>query len=127
VDIDRLDAGPELDWLVLHHALDWKTAFPTPGGPRYTRPSGDSRVDEPDLWPVSADASVVWCLVEHVEAAGCGFALSRPPGGPEWAARVWREGRGEATALAPTAPLAIARAVLKAVAANLVVKGFGAP
>ena len=128
MDVDRLPAGPELDWLVLHHALDWKEAFPTPGGPRYTRPGeGGDRLSEPTLWPVSADAALSHRLVAHVEAAGAGFALTHAPGSGTWDARIWRDGIGEAATGAETMALAVSRALLKAVIANLIVKGYRAP
>lgn len=130
MDIDGLEAGPELDWLVLHHALDWKQGFPALGQAPYTRPGdGGERRDAAALPPVSSDLAEAWRLVEHVEARGLGFSLSRQPEAEEaqgWTARVWRDRppAGEAVASAPTAPWAIARAVLKAVRASLVVKGF---
>ena len=124
MDIDRLPAGAELDWLALHHALDWKSGVAALGQSPYSRPgpAGD-RLDEPALWPVSTELGAAWVLVEHVEARSLGFSLSRAPGGP-WLARIWHPERGEAACTAETAPLAIARAALKAVNASLVVKGF---
>ena len=47
MDIDRLEAGAELDWLVLHHALDWKQGYPALGQQPYSRPEGASRVEMP--------------------------------------------------------------------------------
>jgi hypothetical protein len=127
VDIDVLPAGAELDWLVLHHALDWKQGFPALGQAPYTRPgpSGE-RVEEPGLPPVSTTLAEAWRLVAHVETFGLGFSLTRPPGAPQWEARVWREAApaGEAVAEGETAALAIARAVLKAVQASLITKGY---
>lgn len=131
MDIDGLESGPELDWLVLHHALDWKQGFPALGQAPYSRPGdGAERVEMPALPPVSTDIAEAWRLVEHVEARRLGFSLSRQPEAEatqRWTARVWRDRPpiGEAVASAPTAPWAIARAVLKAVQASLVVKGFG--
>jgi hypothetical protein len=130
MDIDGLEAGPELDWLVLHHALDWKQGFPALGQAPYTCPGADgARVDAPTLPPVSTEIAEAWRLVEHVEARRLGFSLSHQPDAEEaqrWTARVWRDRppAGVALAHAPTAPWAIARAVLKAVQASLVVKGF---
>ena len=80
MDIDRLEAGAELDWLVLHHALDWKQGFPALGQLPYSRPEGAGRVEEPALRPVSTVLAEAWRLVEHVEARGLGFSLSRAPG-----------------------------------------------
>lgn len=130
MNIDGLDAGPELDWLVLHHALDWKQGFPALGQSPYTRPGDDGeRVETPALPPVSTDLAAAWRLVEHLEARRLGFSLEQHPEAEEarrWTARVRRDRHpaGEAVAHAPTAPWAIARVVLKAVQASLVVKGF---
>jgi hypothetical protein len=126
MDIDRLEAGAELNWLVLHHALDWKAGFPALGQMPYTRPTAEGRVEEPELWPVSADLIQAWKLVAHIQALGLGFSLTHAPEADGWEARVWRDTApaGEAVCLGETAPLAISRVVLKAVQASLVVKGF---
>lgn len=126
MDIDRLEAGPELDWLVLHHALDWKQGFPALGQQPYTRPTESGRVEEPALRPISTSLAEAWRLVEHIEALGLGFSLTHAPDGAGWSARVWRDRApaGEACCKGETAALAISRVVLKAVRASLVVKGF---
>ena len=127
MDIDGLAAGAELDWLVLHHALDWKLGFPALGQAAYTRPGADgARIEAPELPPVSASMAEAWVLVEHLEALGLAFSLTYDPTGHIWEARIWRDRppAGAVTAIASTAPLAIARATLKAVQASIVVKGF---
>ena len=126
MDIDALEAGPELAWLVLHHALDWKLGFPAIGNAPYTRPGpAGERLEEPALPPVSSVLAEAWRLVEHVEGLGLGFALGHVPRSGRWEVRVWRDRppQGAALASAPTPALAIARAVLKAVQASIVVKG----
>ncbi|MNS77710.1 hypothetical protein D3C72_1112950 [compost metagenome] len=127
MDIDGLDAGAELDWLVLHHALDWKLGFPALGQAAYTRPGpGGTRVEVPELRPVSVSLANAWVLVEHVQALGLAFSLTFDPDTSTWEARIRRDRppAGAVAASAPTAPLAIARATLKAVQASIVVKGF---
>ena len=127
MDIDGLDAGAELDWLVLHHALDWKLGFPALGQAAYTRPGPEgTRVEASDLPPASASIADAWALVEHVQALGLTFSLTFDPAGRTWNAHIRRDRppAGAVSASAPTAPLAIARATLKAVQASIVVKGF---
>ncbi|MFN3429021.1 MAG: hypothetical protein ACK46X_03590 [Candidatus Sericytochromatia bacterium] len=127
MDIDGLAAGSELDWLVLHHALDWKLGFPALGQAAYTRPGpAGGRVESPALPPVSSAIGEAWALVEHVQALGLAFSLTFDPTVPGWEARIRRDRppTGSVAASAPTAPLAIARATLKAVQASIVVKGF---
>lgn len=120
MQIDGLEPGDELDWLVLHHVFDWKRGISAFGEAPY-RCAGQ---EFPALWPVSSDLAGAWRVVDHALQRGLTVDLQ---GQPDGSRQVWRvtlaepsglqvDGRGE------TVPLAICRAALHAVEAALLVK-----
>ncbi|MNK43982.1 hypothetical protein D3C87_627030 [compost metagenome] len=120
MQIDRLEPGNELDWLVLHHVFDWKRGITAFGEAPY-RCRGQ---EFSELRPVSTELAAAWSVVDHALRFGLSVDVQ---GHPDERAQVWRvrftdksgvqaEGRGE------TVPLTICRAALHAVKAALLVK-----
>jgi|GEM_PF-3691797 len=120
MQIDRLEPGNELDWLVLHHVFDWKRGITAFGEAPY-RCRGQ---EFPELRPVSTELPAAWSVLDHALRVGLTVDVH---GQPEDFPQAWRvrftdtsgvqaEGRGE------TVPLAICRAAIHAVKAALLVK-----
>ena len=119
MQIESLEAGEELDWLVLHHVFDWKRGIAAFGEAKFrcgTHPY-------PELFPVSSDLAHAWQVVDHALRVGLMVdMLARSGEAQDWRVRFARpsgeavEGRGE------TVSLAICRAALLAVKAALLVK-----
>lgn len=118
--IDQLEAGDELDWLVLHHVFDWKRGIAAFGEAPYRRGSQEFLA----LWPMSTDIASAWRLIDHAAAVGLHVSIQNHPGTPSLGWRVeFGRPAGEAVyALGGTLPLAICRAALRAVEAALLVK-----
>ena len=120
MQIDRLEPGDELDWLVLHHVFDWKRGITSFGEPPFRR-GGQGF---PALLPVSTDLASAWGVIDHALQVGLSAEIQ---GHPEDSLQPWQVrftdrsgvqvmGRGE------TVALAICRAALLAVEAALLVK-----
>lgn len=120
MEFDSLEPGDELDWLVLHHVLDWKRGLRSLGEAPYRQGSEMF----PELWPVSHDMAFAWRVVEHATAAGLQVTLryAPDPRKPGWEATFSRAQGPIASSDAQTAPLAICRAALRAVEQALLVK-----
>ena len=119
MQIDHLEPGDELDWLVLHHVFDWKRGITAFGEAPYRMADREY----PQLWPVSTDVGFAWHVVTHARQAGLAIDLHAAPDAPhDWRVRfaqpagVAVEGHGTSVALA------ICRAALHAVKAGLLVK-----
>lgn len=112
-DFDTFPAGEELDWLVLHHALDWKLGYPALGQAPYLT---ETREGASALWPVSSEWKAAERVIRVLERRG--FQVDVSPG---FVGRVSGPS-GTVEAGAETAPLAVARAVMKAVAGLIIVK-----
>lgn len=113
-DFDRFPAGDDLDWLVLHHALDWKLGFPALGQKAYLT---GAREPVDALWPVSTEWSAAERVVRALEARGLRFEVG--PGSVQvMGASGVVEAEGE------TEALAVARGVMKAVVAVMITKGY---
>ncbi len=120
MDIDTLEAGEELDWLVLHHVFDWKRGIRAFDEAPYRCGTQEYAA----LWPVSAEIAFAWRVLAHALRAGLTVSVSGNPSGREgsWRATLAHAQGGEAEACGETAPLAICRAALRAVEAALLVK-----
>lgn len=112
-DADALPAGPETDWRLLHHVLDWKRGAAGLGQQPFVFAGGGADT----MWPVSTDPEYAERVSNLLRARGFvieiekGFtAIVRAPG-------------GTVQSTAETAELALTRAVLKAMQACLIVKG----
>lgn len=111
-DFDHHPAGSELDWLVLHHGLNWKHGYPALGMANYRDAEGHGA---DALWPVSTEWAAAERVIAALEARGLRFEV-----GPD---RVRISGEaGTVEASAETQPLALARAVMKAVVAVMIAK-----
>lgn len=132
VEIDKLEAGPELDALVAEKVMGCQPRridyhgreqiiCPCPITSEYRHPHGGFKYDEPDdeLLRYSTDIAAAWEVVEKcvpyvkVDARG----LSTEAGHFRWVCQIWNGSSKEILGLAQTAPLAICRAALKAVGA----------
>ena len=119
---DSLEAGDELDWLVLHHVLDWKRGIAAFGEAPYRWQSQEF----PALWPVSRDLVCAWRIVDHAIQRGVTVdVLADPATSPLWRVTFTHLSGSEAHAEAATLPLAICRAALRAVEAAVLVKSAG--
>ena len=138
MDIDKLEAGRELDALVAKEVMDWHQEYvrritgemdPMWNEPEYLVPPGKDEVERVPAY--STDIVAAWeARTKIVDSTGaameltdyggpkdvferycCVFVKERPKsaGLTEWGAEGW----------ANTAPLAISRAVLKAVDAGI--------
>lgn len=119
MQIDRLEPGDELDWLVLHHVFDWKRGISAFGEAPYR--CGDRGHSQ--LWPVSAEVAFAWRVLEYARQAGLTIEIHASPDVPHgWRIRLAQppglavEGHGASVSLA------ICRAALHAVKAGLLVK-----
>lgn len=119
MDIDKLEAGPELDSLIATTVLGWKLSEPSDDerGPAWLNAEGRVMGFQPDGRPPfdwdmpyfhpSTEISSAWEVVEHLK-------LSLIPTNTGWIVsqhHLFEGPIGEA----PDAPLAICRAALKAV------------
>lgn len=115
-DADALPAGPDADWRLLHHVLDWKRGAAGLGQPPYVFPGGGAVA----LWPVSTDPTHAERVAGLLRARG--FVVEVAPDADRFRARVAGPA-GSVEVRAETTPLAVTRAVLKAMLACIVVKG----
>lgn len=117
-----LEAGDELDWLVLHHVLDWKRGIAAFGEAPYRWQSQEF----PALWPVSRDLGCAWRIVDHAIQRDVAVAvLADPAKPPLWRVTFTHPSGSEAHGEAATLPLAICHAALRAVEAAILVKSAG--
>lgn len=117
-----LETGDELDWLVLHHVLDWKRGIAAFGEPPYRWQSQEF----PALWPVSRDLACAWRIVDHAIQRGVAVAVrAEPVTSPLWQVTFTHPSGAVAHGEAATLPLAICRAALRAVEAAILAKSAG--
>ena len=123
MEIDTLEAGAELDWLVLHHVFDWKRGISAFGEAPYRH----GPVAHQALLPVSTDLADAWRVLEHAIARGLRVTLqSVTDHSPQtWGVTLASPAGGSAYAWGETVPVAICRAALRAVEAALLVKSSG--
>jgi hypothetical protein len=119
MQIESLEPGEELDWLVLHHVFDWKRGITAFGEAKFRcgpRPY-------PELLPVSTDLVHAWSVVDHALSVGLTVDMHARSGEfPEWRVRIARPAGEQAEGQGETVSLAICRAALLAVKAALLVK-----
>lgn len=113
-------AGPTLDWLVLHHVMDWKQGFVALGQAPYLGPAMDGRPGESSLWPVSTDEKAARQVVDSLERRGFKIEWQPRDGGCEVTIR--RSPDEALDARAGTMPLAFCRAAMLAVEAGWILK-----
>ena len=106
MDIDKMEAGPEMDALVAERVMGW-TAERKPGLPHLWLPPGHFISG----WSPSTDISAAWQVVEKMLEKHEAFHLEYIPD-KQWYAMFWF---ATYFTSADTAPLAICRAALKAV------------
>jgi hypothetical protein len=124
-DIDNLLAGRELDRRIVLDVMGWKPwespYAEGPSGRTYFISDDQVDYDFPDFKP-SRDIAAAWEVVAKIQDLLENFTMvfnsDRGRGNNEW--RIWKQELGpeeneEPLAGAPTAPLAICRAALKAV------------
>lgn len=112
MDIDKLEAGPELDALVAEKVMGWNVHFVEPelrNGREHWRDPVHNTLYLPSQWCPSGDIAAAWEVVEKVVPGPQGFNL--------YLSSAWQASFAGGTAVARTAPLAICRAALKAVGA----------
>lgn len=109
-NIDEMQAGPELDALVAERVMGWWATKDecSPTGTWPYRP-----ISDPELYGSFCPSRSIAAAWEVVEKLGPYFSVEQYPGGRAWAAH-FKTSYGTG-AYAPTAPLAICRAALKAV------------
>jgi hypothetical protein len=124
MDIDTMEAGRELDALIAEEVMGFAVSMDGCDKPRIEEIiNGRSRYDV--LPPYSTSISAAWEVVEKIKSMGLAVWLGFEGGrwqaifGIENKYVVLPEAGGDYEALAPTAPLAICRAALRAVASNL--------
>ena len=115
-DADGLPAGAETDWRVLHHVLDWKPGLAAFGQAPYVFPGGQAAY----MWPVSTD-------IEHADRVAAALRSRGFEVEVEFSTQAGYKARigGQCSTVeaeAETAPLAIARAVLKGLMTHMIVK-----
>ncbi|MNT50308.1 hypothetical protein D3C72_1872220 [compost metagenome] len=116
---ENLEAGEELDWLVLHHVFDWKRGVRAFGEAPFRR--GSEPFDA--LWPVSSDLANAWKVIDHAVAVGLAVTVqSASDASPGWRVTFRSSSGVEAEGYGETVPLAICMAALRAVEAALLVK-----
>jgi len=114
-----MEAGDELDWLVLHHVLDWKRGIAAFGEAPYRWQSQEYTA----LWPVSHDLACAWRIVDHAIQRDVAVAVwGEPAKTPLWRVTFTHPSGSVAQGEAATLPLAICRAALRAVEVAVLVK-----
>jgi len=122
MEIDEMEAGPELDRLVAEEVMGW-TVEEHDGKPLHIHKTADKRHwIWLCHWEASADIGIAWEVVEWLSEESVGPSPVTLGGGLndddlEWCCEVGpynSNGDARAEAYAPTAPLAICRAALKA-------------
>lgn len=114
-DADTIPAGPETDWRLLHHVLDWKRGVASLGQQPYVYRGGGDTL----MWPVSADAAYAERAADALRARG--FTVETAPEAGGFLTTIRGPG-GAIEARAETAALAFARSALKGMLAGLIVK-----
>jgi len=124
MQIDSVDAGEELDWLVLHHVFDWKRGIAAFGESPYRW----GKQAYAALLPVSTDLAEAWRVLDLAVARGLRVAVTSNGNAPgaAWHVSISGASGESAQAFGETVPLAICRAALRAVEAALLVKSSGA-
>jgi hypothetical protein len=117
MEIDELQAGPDLDRLVAERVMNWKP--PEPSGERIAYDGGPP-LDERSPYrikPYSTDIAAAWEVLERLYHLADFMRLERDK--TEWSCTWWLGGskiwHRDHRATANTAPLAICRAALKVV------------
>ena len=123
MQIEQLDAGEELDWLVLHHVFDWKRGIAAFGESPY-RCRGQT-FDA--LLPLSTDLALAWRVLDLAVARNLRVTVTGAPvaSAAGWEVRIAAPSGETAHAFGETVPVAICRAALRAVEAALLVKSSG--
>ena len=117
-----MEAGNELDWLVLHHVLDWKRGIAAFGEAPYRWQNREYAA----LWPVSHDLACAWRIVDHAIQRDVAVVVQGEPAKtPLWRVTLTHSSGAVAQGEAATLPLAICRAALRAVEMAVLVKTAG--
>lgn len=115
-EIDAMEAGPEMDALVADRVMGWRVAEWEDGcdyafdatGFAVKRLTGYAK----KRWRPSIDMGAAWSVVEHIGLLDHAATLSHHPNEGGW----WVDDNHNHAiqSVAPTAPLAICRAALRA-------------
>ena len=123
VEVDTLEAGPELDALVAEHVLSWKRIEFNGQSTglvyvNYELPINGERKTQADIPYISLNMGSAWLVVEAMQSKGFVFSLYGPGhqvvGDPHWGCRFSDREFTRGFDRSLTAPLAICRAALKA-------------
>lgn len=116
-EIDKLEAGRELDALIAEKVMGWTPHCQNPA--HYVEVANStsemSVIQEVvAYWRPSTDIAAAWQVVEKLRAAGWFYSLSDAVEIPEYIVMFYQPDSPDAQAMDESAPLAICRAALKA-------------